>query len=98
MNWKRAFLLFVSALALGACGAPPAPEQTVVPTSRAASTPMQAGIDTSGPVLPVQTSVPAIPTASSIATSRGPELEASNPDTARLSAGQLQLVEFFRFT
>ena len=32
------------------------------------------------------------------ATSRGPELEASDPELARLDAGSLQLVEFFRFT
>lgn len=33
-----------------------------------------------------------------MATSRGPNLEASNPEAARLDSGSLQLVEFFRFT
>jgi hypothetical protein len=33
-----------------------------------------------------------------IATSRGPELEATDPTTVSLASGQLQLVEFFRFT
>lgn len=33
-----------------------------------------------------------------VATSRGPNLEATNPSTVSLAAGQLQLVEFFRFT
>ncbi|HET6846332.1 MAG TPA: hypothetical protein VFH29_05820 [Anaerolineales bacterium] len=33
-----------------------------------------------------------------VATSRGPNLEATDPETVRLDAGGLQLVEFFRFT
>lgn len=33
-----------------------------------------------------------------IATSRGPELHATDPATVSLGSGQLQLVEFFRFT
>jgi len=32
------------------------------------------------------------------ATSRGPNLEATDPSTVNLASGQLQLVEFFRFT
>jgi len=38
------------------------------------------------------------PTALPIATSRGPELHATDPTTVSLAAGQLQFVEFFRFT
>jgi len=33
-----------------------------------------------------------------VVTSRGPNLVASDPSTVRLPSGQLQLVEFFRFT
>jgi hypothetical protein len=33
-----------------------------------------------------------------VATSRGPELHATDPATVNLASGQLQLVEFFRFT
>ena len=33
-----------------------------------------------------------------VATSRGPNLEATDPATVSLASGQLQLVEFFRFT
>jgi hypothetical protein len=33
-----------------------------------------------------------------LATSRGPELHATDPATVNLAAGQLQVVEFFRFT
>ncbi len=46
-------------------------------------------------ILPTQT-----PTESpqAIATSRGPDLEATDPATVNLASGELQLVEFFRFT
>ncbi len=33
-----------------------------------------------------------------VATSRGPNLEATDPASVSLASGQLQLVEFFRFT
>ena len=33
-----------------------------------------------------------------VATSRGPELHATDPTTVNLASGGLQLVEFFRFT
>ena len=33
-----------------------------------------------------------------VATSRGPNLEATDPATVSLASGQLQLIEFFRFT
>jgi hypothetical protein len=33
-----------------------------------------------------------------VATSRGPDLEATDPATVSLASGELQLVEFFRFT
>jgi hypothetical protein len=38
------------------------------------------------------------PTVVAVATSRGPNLEATDPATVSLASGQLQLVEFFRFT
>lgn len=38
------------------------------------------------------------PTIQAVATSRGPNLEATDPTTVSLASGQLQLVEFFRFT
>ena len=33
-----------------------------------------------------------------VATSRGPDLEATDPGTVSLASGELQFVEFFRFT
>ena len=51
---------------------------------------------------PAVTSPPAAPTVEAVpataATSRGPSLEATDPATVSLASGQLQLVEFFRFT
>jgi hypothetical protein len=38
------------------------------------------------------------PTALPVATSRGPNLEATDPVTVSLASGQIQFVEFFRFT
>jgi hypothetical protein len=37
-------------------------------------------------------------TPQAVATSRGPDLEATDPATVSLASGDLQLVEFFRFT
>jgi hypothetical protein len=61
-----------------------------VPATAIPATP--ASVDPSAPeataVVPVQ----------AVATSRGPNLEATDPSTVSLASGQLQLVEFFRFT
>lgn len=66
-----------------------------------------ASAGTSAPALPTVESVPApqatlAPTSIAdiqiVPTSRGPNLEATDPATVSLAAGQLQLVEFFRFT
>ena len=38
------------------------------------------------------------PTVQAVATSRGPDLEATDPATVSLASGGLQFVEFFRFT
>ena len=39
-----------------------------------------------------------IPVVQPVATSRGDNLEATDPSTVLLASGQLQLVEFFRYT
>lgn len=43
-------------------------------------------------------SVTETPAVQSMATSRGPDLHATDPGSVSLASGQLQLVEFFRFT
>jgi len=45
-----------------------------------------------------QAPVADIPTALPVATSRGPNLHATDPTTVSLISGQYQFVEFFRFT
>jgi hypothetical protein len=40
----------------------------------------------------------ALPVVEAVATSRGSDLHATDPATVSLASGQLQLVEFFRFT
>ena len=51
---------------------------------------------------PVYTDAPnsatPLPTAQAVATSRGPNLEATDPTTVSLASGGVQFVEFFRFT
>ena len=46
-------------------------------------------------VIPTETLAP---TPFPVATSRGPKLEATDPRTVSLASGELQFVEFFRFT
>jgi hypothetical protein len=50
-----------------------------------------------------EATAPAVTTSNSmdvqaVATSRGPNLEATDPTTVSLASGQPHLVEFFRFT
>jgi len=69
---------------------PAAPAVVVEPSV----TPVPNGVDvTVGPTLEV-----AAPTPLPVATSRGPDLHATDPSTVSLASGQLQFVEFFRFT
>jgi hypothetical protein len=89
--------LVLIAVLLAAC-APAA--STVIPTQLPAVEP-----DVTLP--PQTTDVPAsspVPTDAQaatplpVATSRGPDLHATDPSTVSLASGGLQLVEFFRFT
>ena len=94
--------LLVALLSLGvllsACGVP-AESAERTPESSLAVT-FTVGL----PLVHSTTSEPAIPPATPIttpevaATSRGPGLEATDPERVVLASGDLQLVEFFRFT
>jgi hypothetical protein len=88
-------LSLIALTILSACSssATPSPAAAALPTNTAtqvAASPSAAeGLATSTvPPTPIQ----------ALATSRGPELEATDPTTVSLASGQLQLVEFFRFT
>lgn len=81
--------LSLSAVLLAACA--PGAASTNPPT-----------VETQAPTLTPATSEPATQpaeaTALPIATSRGPDLHATDPTTVSLASGGLQFVEFFRFT
>lgn len=81
-------VLVVSACASSAVSTPTAPPQA------AESIPATV---TLVPTVPVATAAASV-TVQAVATSRGPNLEATDPSTVKLASGQLQLVEFFRFT
>lgn len=99
MNPRLFFWTFglVAVLAASSCAptqtAPPV-HQTIesVPTSTAApaDTPFALETTIASPTQPMEVQP--------VATSRGPNLEATDPTTVSLASGQLQLVEFFRFT
>jgi hypothetical protein len=93
-------LSILAGLLLAGCGsAPVASSATHVPPTlgvvepTAIDTPVVLGNPT--PVLPMETFAP---TAVPAATSRGPDLEATDPVSVSLNSGGLQLIEFFRFT
>jgi hypothetical protein len=91
MNLRLFFWMFslIAILGLSSCApavanSPAAPVNSLIPAS---ATPA-----TTAPVLTQPVQVQAV------ATSRGPNLEATDPATVSLASGHLQLVEFFRFT
>ena len=90
-------------LMLSACG-PSAVEQTtgneVIPTATATQMVVTA-VNTQDSIIPTSEGLAtetAQPEVLVQPTSRGPNLEASDPALVNLASGQLQLVEFFRFT
>lgn len=84
--------VFLAACAAGTSTVAPAQPEVVEPSPTAPPATHIPAQDTAGPTEALATT--AIP----IATSRGPELHATDPSTVRLDSGGLQLVEFFRFT
>ncbi len=101
---RRISLLAVLLVAACAPTAAPAPAEPKAPTQPAVpimteppiptptqSQPLVIATDIPPTVAPVEPPQP-------VATSRGPNLEAIDPATVSLASGDLQLVEFFRFT
>jgi hypothetical protein len=79
---------------LSACAsATPSAVAAVVPTGTATQV-----VPSSAPSVAVPTTTKSPLAVQVVATSRGPQLEATDPTTVILASGQLQLVEFFRFT
>jgi len=94
-------VLLTSACASTATATQPSmPQPAVVEPSATALGEAQPPVDlTATPVLTdgLLSATPPVD-AQPVATSRGPDLEATNPSTVSLASGQLQFVEFFRFT
>lgn len=82
------FVLLVTLLAACAPGATEPPAVALATATLGAATP--------SPATQIAPSEGA--TALPLATSRGPELHATDPTSVSLAAGGLQFVEFFRFT
>jgi len=100
MKTRLSLNLSLLALLLAACApntSPPPAAPTEPPlVSAPTATPLA---DIPSPTLEVAAVTQAVePTALPIATSRGPNLEATDPLTVSLASGQIHFVEFFRFT
>jgi hypothetical protein len=91
--------LILLAVFLAACAPASTPAN---PTTAAIQPPVEPSA-TLAPATPEPATQPAVdaPTEASalpVATSRGPDLHATDPATVSLASGGLQFVEFFRFT
>lgn len=87
------FAIFLASCAPAAAtetAAPPVPPPTATLPPPAPTQPPSDVTEASAETVP--------PTPFPIATSRGPDLHATDPTTVNLASGQLQFVEFFRFT
>lgn len=103
-------LRFISNLSLfavlltAACASAATESAAPLPTDLAVQASLTPLADIPSPTLEVVTQPAAYLTATPvveaqpIATSRGPDLHATDPTTVTLAAGQLHFVEFFRFT
>lgn len=96
MVQRLRYTLAMGILLAAACAPAPAPLPTAaMPTAIPAAT--DPGTAQPTPTAPLQI-VTVASSPQPVATSRGPDLEATNPATVSLASGGLQLVEFFRFT
>jgi len=89
-------VMAVTACAPAVTTAPANPTEVAAPTLPPPS-PTSTLQAASAPDISVPQSTPTIEI-QAVATSRGPNLEATDPTTVSLASGGLQLVEFFRFT
>ena len=98
----RLFLTFslLAVFLISACTPNATATQTVVEPSATVLAVMSPPVDptaTQSFTESLPSSTPSVD-AQPVATSRGPELHATDPTTVSLASGQLQFVEFFRFT
>lgn len=93
--------LVLIAVLLAACAPAAIPSQP--PAESVILAPTATPFPSEAPALEAPTQDPGVaqsptPTPLPAATSRGPDLHATDPTTVSLASGQYQLVEFFRFT
>ena len=86
----RFILLSLLIVFLAACSPASTQSQTAAPASTLAN------VNLTATPLVASTATPA-PTVQMVATSRGPNLEATDPKTVSMASGGLQFVEFFEF-
>ena len=101
MKISRLFLSLSLLTVLLASACAPAVSSSTASAVDASATPVSQPTDAEAATPPpVQPEATLAPTESAlpVATSRGPELHATDPATVNLASGGLQLVEFFRFT
>ena len=99
---KPRFLLPLSLVTVFAAACAPAARPTVVQEAAMEPPAVVLATATLAPASesPTETAVTAEPARTPLpaATSRGPDLQATDPNTVSLASGGLQFVEFFRFT
>ena len=100
MMKKRLFPTFLLlALLLASCAPAAVTDAPTQPAAPVAAVEPSATPAPQGEAPAVEpTSEAAAPAPLPVATSRGPDLHATDPGTVNLASGQLQFVEFFRFT
>ena len=106
LNFTYTILLLLM-FVLSACGSAGNPQQTepanVAPLPAASETPSMpeqpsVAVATEPQMTSTEESAPTEEVPPPAPTSRGPDLEATDPSTVTFASGNLQLVEFFRFT
>ncbi len=98
--WTVGLVIVLLASACAPAG-PTKPPQIQIPLTAATASPTPELIPFEGLSATPDTSTlvnTPVPTVQAIATSRGPNLEATDPTTVSLASGSIQLIEFFRFT
>lgn len=85
-----------AALTVVSCSAPAAP--TVDSAPPASVSDQACASQPEAPTEPMAAAPTQAAEAQPVPTSRGPKLEATDPAAVSLAAGQIQLLEFFRFT
>jgi hypothetical protein len=89
--------LILLAVLLAACAPVAVTDAPSQVAAQPSATPL---VDVATPTLAAATQAPVVEvsTALPLATSRGPDLHATDPSTVSLASGELHFVEFFRFT